>query len=211
MNNTQKRNPSRTRTAILAAARTEFANKGLDGARVDEIAQRSGLNKRMIYHYFGSKEELFSHVVEDTYLDIRTAEQALDLDNKPAREALEALIRFTWDYYLQNPVFITIVNSENLHQACHLKYMTSVIEANRLYISTVKNLLERGVREGVFRSAVDPVQLNITVAAIGYYYITNRHTGSILFERDLMSPEAQAERLEFNIDTILRLVSRGAL
>ena len=209
MNNTQKRNPSRTRTAILAAARTEFANKGLDGARVDEIAQRSGLNKRMIYHYFGSKENLFSHVVEDTYLDIRTAEQALDLDNKPVREALEALIRFTWDYYLQNPEFITIVNSENLHQARHLRHMTSVIEANRLYISTVKNLLERGVREGVFRSAVDPVQLNITVAAIGYYYITNRHTGSILFERDLMSPEAQAERLEFNIDTILRLVSRG--
>jgi hypothetical protein len=59
----------------------------------------------------------------------------------------------------------------------------------------------------VFRPGVDPIQLNITIAAIGYYYLTNRFTGSILFEKDMMAKQALDERLRFNIETILRLVA----
>lgn len=201
------RDAEATKTRILDAAKKEFARNGLGGARVDVIAEKARANKRMIYHYFESKEGLFQTVLEDAYMGIRTAEQKLNLDHLEPREALERLVRFTWDYYLKNPEFITLVNSENLHRAKHLKKSEVVKVYNRRFLSMVSGILDRGVATGVFRPGVDPVQLNITIAAIGYYYLTNRFTGSIVFERDLMAKEALAERLAFNIDTILRLVT----
>jgi AcrR family transcriptional regulator len=196
-----------TKRRLLAAAKSEFARKGLGGARVDVIAEKAKANKRMLYHYFGNKDDLFQMVLEQAYLDIRSAEQKLQLDDLEPRKALETLVRFTWNYYLKNPEFITLVNSENLHRAEHLKKSEAVKVVSRRFVSMVNGILERGVKTGVFRKGVDPVQLNITIAAIGYYYITNRFTGSIVFERDFMDPSALEERLKFNIDTIMRLVS----
>jgi hypothetical protein len=72
----------------------------------------------------------------------------------------------------------------------------------------VKSILDRGVAAGIFREGVDPVQLNITIAAIGYYYLTNRFTGAIVYERDLMARENLEARLAFNLDTILRLLKK---
>lgn len=202
----KKRDAEVTKARILAAAKTAFSKRGLGGARVDEIADLADANKRMIYHYFDSKEGLFKAVLEEAYADIRTAEQALDLEHAPARDALECLVRFTWQYYLDNPEFITLVNSENLHQARHLKQSELIESLSRRFVDMVGALLDRGVKEGVFRPGLDPVQLNITIAAIGYYYLTNRYTGSIVFKRDLMAAKALEERLAFNIDTVMRLV-----
>ena len=200
------RNAEATKKRILDAAKKEFAKNGLGGARVDEIAERAKANKRMIYHYFGNKEALFQTVLEAAYLDIRTAEQKLELENLAPRDALEKLVRFTWQYYLKNPEFITLVNSENLHKALHLKKSSVIAPLSEQFIGMVGGLIDRGVEDGSFRPGIDPVQLNITVAAIGYYYLTNRFTGSIVFQRDLMSEDALEERIAFNIDTILRLV-----
>jgi AcrR family transcriptional regulator len=201
------RDAEATKARILDAAKKEFAKNGLGGARVDVIAEKARANKRMIYHYFESKEGLFQTVLENAYVDIRTAELKLNLDHLEPREALERLVRFTWEYYQKNPEFITLVNSENLHRAKHLKKSEVIKVYSRKFVSMVTTILERGVSTGVFRQGIDPVQLNITIAAIGYYYLTNRFTGSIVFERDLMAKEALEERLRFNIDTILRLVS----
>lgn len=207
MKTTKKiRDADATQERILAAAKKEFAKSGLGGARVDEIADQAKANKRMIYHYFGNKEDLFRIVLEEAYTDIRTAEQALELEHLPARQALEKLIRFTWEYYLKNPEFITLVNSENLHKARHLKKSAKIEILFKRFVNMVGALLDRGVAEGVFRPGIDPVQLNITIAAIGYYYLTNRFTGSIVFQRDLMAPEALEQRLAFNIETIMRMV-----
>lgn len=200
------RDADATRARILAAAKAEFARLGLAGARVDEIALKASANKRMIYHYFGSKEELFQAVLEEAYLDIRRAEQDLDLDDLAPREALQTLLRFTWDYYLENPEFITLVNSANLHRGRHLENSEHIREASRRFVSMVRGILDRGVATGVFRPGIDPVQLNITIAAIGYYYLTNRFTGAILFERDFMTQKALDQRLAFNLDTVMRLV-----
>ena len=202
------RNADATKARILSAARHEFALGGLAGARVDRIALRAGTNKRMIYHYFGGKEHLFQTVIENAYLDIRRAEQELALDHLEPREALERLVRFTWAYYIENPDFISLVNSENLHRAVHLSKSTRVRAASRRFVDMVREILDRGVAAGVFRSGIDPVQLNITIAAVGYYYLTNRFTGAILFERDFMDEDALEERLRFNIDTVMRLVER---
>ena len=162
------RDAEAARARILAAAKSEFARLGLAGARVDVIAAKAEANKRMIYHYFGSKESLFTHVLEAAYLDIRTAEQQLDFDSLPPRAALERLVRFTWDYYLDNPEFITLINSENLHRGRHLARSAPVERAAQQFVDMVKRLLDRGVAEGVFRPGIDPIQLNITIAAIGY-------------------------------------------
>lgn len=198
------RDPEATQRRILKAATKEFADKGLSGARIDEVAKQSKSNKRMIYHYFSNKEGLFTRVIEETYLGIRRAEQALELGRLDPEEAIETLIRFTWNYYLENPEFLTLINSENLHHAKHLKASPVIREVHTNLIEVVRSILERGVKKGVFRSGVDPVQLNITIAAVGYYYLTNRFTSSIIFDRDLMTSEALKERLNFNIETILK-------
>jgi len=197
-----------TRKRIMAAATAEFGRKGLGGARVDEIARRSKSNQRMIYHYFGSKELLFTAVLEEAYSDIRAAEQKLNLDALRPTEAVATLVRFTWNYYLDHPEFLSLVNSANLHRARHIKGSAVVRKVTDNFITMVKAILDRGVAAGEFRAGVDPVQLNITIAAIGYYYLTNRYTGSIIFDRDLMAPEHLDERLAFNLETILRLVRK---
>lgn len=200
------RDAERTRGRILAAAKREFAAKGFDGSRVDVIAARAHTNKQMLYHYFGGKEALFTATLEQAWSDIREAEDELDLDSLDPITALKKHVEFTWNYYLKHPEFLTLVNSENLHKARHLKASERIGDLNRPFIARMRRLLARGVAEGVFRPGIDPVQLHITIAAIGYYYLTNRFTGSIVFERDLMAKDRLDERLAFNISTILRLV-----
>ncbi len=200
------RNPEKTRARILAAAKQEFAGNGLGGARVDLIASRARSNKRMLYHYFGNKEALFRITVEEAYANFRQAEEQLELAKFEPVEALRRLVTFIWTYFVENPEFITLVNSENLHQARHIKSSPRMKDINRKFVDRTRQLLKRGEALGDFRTGIDPVQFNITVAAIGYYYLTNRHTGSIVFERDLMSKKAVADRLAFNIETALRLV-----
>ena len=207
-NKTKKRGALATKRRILLSAKKAFAKKGLGGARIDNIADSAKANKRMIYHYFGNKTDLFLKVLEDAYTDIRYAEQQLELDSLPAKEALDKLVRFTWNYYLANPEFITLVNSENLHQARHLKQSKIIDDISQKFVLMVERLLKRGVAEGVFRTGIDPIQLNITIAAIGYYYLTNRYTGSIVYKKDLGTEEAYEERLEFNLTTIRRLVHK---
>jgi AcrR family transcriptional regulator len=202
----RQRDPEVTRARILEAAKAEFAKLGLAGARVEAIATRSKANKRMIYHYFGSKEELFVAVLEDAYADIRTAELKLNLDHLSPENAIVALVTHTWNYYLKNPEFMTLVNSENLHKARHLKKSERFRELHHDFISMLQRILDRGVEAGEFRSSVDARQLHITMAAIGYYYLTNRHTSGLIFDIDFMSKEALKARLEFNIETILRLL-----
>jgi AcrR family transcriptional regulator len=198
-----------TRKRILAAATVEFARKGLGGARVDEIALRSKSNKRMIYHYFGSKERLFTAVLEEAYSGIRSAERELHLDELDPETAITRLVEFTWGYYLDHPEFLTLVNSENLHRARHLKGSEVIRKTSSQFVNMVKAILDRGVAGGVFRQGIDPVQLNITIAAIGYYYLNNHYTGSIIFERDLMSKSNLTARLKFNLDTVLRLIKKN--
>lgn len=205
---TPARDSDATKARIIAAARKEFAELGFGGARVDEIAAKANANKRMIYHYYGSKEALFQIVIETEYERIRSAERTLELDHLPADKALRELVRFTWNYYLDNPEFLTLVNSENLHKARHLRKSQTVTQTGEELVSMVEKLLRRGQQEGVFRDGIDPVQLNITIAALGYYYLTNRHTGSILFGMDFMDQSALDARVEFNVETIDRLVCK---
>ncbi len=193
---TSRRDPERNQERILRAATEEFSRYGLGGARVDRIAARAGANKRMLYYYFGNKEDLFLSVLESRYAHIRRAEQGLRLGALDPAEGIRRLIAFTWNYYLKHPEFLTLLNSENLHRARHLKNSRQIAALHSPLVAMLRDLLERGVREGEFRRGVDPVQLYISIAALGYFYLGNRYTLSTIFERDLLTARSKAERLK---------------
>jgi len=202
------RDPGRTRGRILEAATAEFARYGLGGARVDRIAARAGANKRMLYYYFRDKENLFLAALEERYAHIRNAERALDLEHLEPRTALRRLVEFTWSYYLAHPEFLTFLNSENLHKGRHVRKSRRVREMHSPLIESLRGILRRGVRQGVFRPNVDPVQLYISIAGEGYFYLSNRFTLSRIFGRDLMVPKALRERLRHMTRMILNALRR---
>ena len=197
------RDAERTQQAILRAAMQEFSDAGLGGARMERIAERVGVNKRLIYYYFGSKEALFLRALETTYADIREAERALRLESLEPPEAVRRLVAFTWQHYLKHPEFLTLLNTENLHRAQHLKQSSLIREMNSPLMQLLGDVLERGRRDGVFRGGVDPVQLYVSIAGLAYFYLSNNPTLSTIFGRDLMSPKALDERLSHITDVVM--------
>jgi AcrR family transcriptional regulator len=192
-----------TRARILAAARQEFARVGLGGARVDGIAALAGANKRMLYYYFGSKDELFRAVLEATYEHIRESEKALHLDAVDPAEAIRRLVAFTWNYYLEHPEFLSLLNSENLHRAEHLKRSTRVRRMHSPFVAMIREILDRGREAGVFRDGVDAVQLYISIAGLSYFYLANNYTLSAIFGRDLKARKARDARLAHMTEFVL--------
>lgn len=204
------RDAAATRERILKAAKLEFAKNGLAGARVDAIADRAKINKRMLYVYFGNKEDLFLAVLEDAYADIRDAERRLRLEHLEPVEALTTLVRFTWFYYLKHPEFLRLINSENLHRARHLKRSARIKEMHSPFVKMIGDLLDRGAEAGFFRRGIDPNQLYISIAALGYYYLTNRFTLSVIYGRNLGAAPALDERLAVIEDMVLRTVLKSS-
>jgi AcrR family transcriptional regulator len=207
-NRNNRRDPERNQGRILKAATDEFARFGLGGARVDRIAARAGANKRMLYYYYGNKEELFLAVLEAAYAQIRNAEQKLHLGDLDPEEAIRRLVEFTWDYYLAHPEFLTLLNSENLHRARHLRRSKHVAALHSSFVATIKEVLKRGARAGRFRNGIDPVQLYISIAALGYFYLSNRYTLSTIFRRPLLAPKHRAERLRHMSALVLGYLRR---
>ena len=200
------RDADRSQNTILAAARDEFAEHGLGGARMDRIAERAGLNKRLIYYYFEDKDRLFQAVLEQAYLHIRQEERKLNLLGLKPAEALRRLVEFTWNYYLSHPEFLSLLKSENLQAARHLQDSERARELNSPLIATLGEILERGRKEGIFRGGVDPLQLYVSIAGLSYFYLSNHHTLSAIFGRDLMTVRAKNERLTHMCDVILGYV-----
>jgi AcrR family transcriptional regulator len=205
----RQRDADRSQSTILAAARDEFAEHGLGGARMDRIAERAGLNKRLIYYYFEDKDKLFQAVLEQAYVLIREEEQKLNLLGLKPVDAIRRLVEFTWDYYLAHPEFLSLLNSENLQSARHLQDSERAREMNSPLIATLGEILERGRKEGSFRGGVDPLQLYVSIAGLSYFYLSNHHTLSAIFGRDLMTVRARNERLTHMCDVILGYVLRN--
>lgn len=197
------RDPEKSRANILQAARIEFARCGLGGARVDQIAKIAGINKRMLYYYFGNKDGLFCAVLEANYAHKRDSEKALALEQEEPVEAIRKLIALTWGYYLKHPEFLTLLNSANLHQAKHLKKSKEVRKMHTPFVSMIKSVLDKGVSQEVFKKDVDPAQLYISIAGLAYFYLSNQYTLSAIFGRNLLAPTARKERLEHMTDVVL--------
>ncbi|HEX7388050.1 MAG TPA: TetR/AcrR family transcriptional regulator [Castellaniella sp.] len=203
----RQRDAGRSQAAILVAARDEFAEMGLDGARMEGIATRAAVNKRLIYYYFRDKDQLFQAVLEKAYQHIRNAEQKLNLLNLPPPEAVRKLVEFTWNYCMKHPEFQSLLTSANLHKARHLR-QSRARELNSPVIDTLGRILEQGRSEGLFRGGIDPTQLYISIAALTFFYRSNNDTLSAIFGRHLLSPKAKQERLAHMCDLILGYVMR---
>jgi AcrR family transcriptional regulator len=202
----RQRDADRSKNSILRASRDEFAEYGFGGARMDRIAQRSELNKRLIYYYYGDKEKLFQAVLEQAYLDIRLQEQQLALLTLSPADAIRRLVEFTWNYYLEHPEFLTLLNSANLHHARHIQESERVRSVNSPLIDTLAVVLERGRKDGSLRGGVDPLQLYVSIAGLAYFYLSNNHTLSAVFGRNLMTRKSLNERLSHMCDVILGYV-----
>jgi AcrR family transcriptional regulator len=205
----RQRDADRSQSTILAAARDEFADHGLGGARMERIAERAGVNKRLIYYYFEDKDRLFQAVLEQAYRQIREQERQLNLLALKPADAVRRLVEFTWDYYLAHPEFLSLLNSENLQGARHLENSRRAREMNSPLIATLGEILERGRKEGSFRGGIDPLQLYVSIAGLAYFYLSNHHTLSAIFGRDLMTAKARNERLTHMCDVILGYVLRN--
>ena len=191
------------RLRILEAAKQEFATHGLAGARVDRIAAEAGANKRMLYYHVGNKEDLYLTVLEGAYEKIRAEERTLYLEHLDPPEAIRTLIAFTWNYFLRNPEFLALLNSENLARAKHLKRSTKVKSMHSPFVEMIRTVVQRGVASGDFQASVDPVQLYISIAALTFFYLSNSATLGTIFGRDLLSREAKDERLEHMVALVL--------
>jgi AcrR family transcriptional regulator len=203
----RRRDAERTKAEILAAAIREFSERGLNGARVDNIAARTRTNKRMIYYYFGSKARLYIAVLEDAYRRIREAEKQLRLDDLPPAEAIRTLVEFTFDYHWRNPQLAKLVVIENIHKGKNLSRSETISSFNLSIIDAIAKVLRRGAEEGVLRRHIDPVELHMTVSALSLFHVTNRYTFGTVFRRDMVSDEAVTQRRKEIVDIISRYVS----
>ncbi len=214
MATTQKNKPPRalqaraveTREAILKAATGVFAKHGFIGGRVEQISRLAKTHDRMIYYYFGSKEKLFIEVLETTYQRLNDAEAALKIDLADPLEALRTVVRFNWRYFLEHPEFITLLNSENLHQGRHVKKSTKVAQLSSPAVNVLAKILKAGTQQGLFRKDVTARELYLTIAALGYFYLSNRHTLSAFLNTELLKKSAIARWRESMVDTVTRKV-----
>jgi TetR/AcrR family transcriptional regulator len=192
-----------SRELLLKAARREFARKGLEGARVDEIARRAGVNKQLVYHHFNNKDDLYRAVLETVYREIRQQERQLDLTSLDPVEAMRRLIGFSFDYLSKNRDFVALLTDENLHKAKHLRQIEDLPQLHSPLIVLIDETLRRGQKAGLFRAGVDPLQLYISIAGLGFFYFSNISTLSTIFARKFERTEEVALRREHVADLIM--------
>lgn len=198
----QRRDPAATCLSLLKAAVSEFSAFGYEGGRVDRIARQAGVNKQLVYHYFGSKEDLYRAALEEVYREIREREQALHLSDLDPERAMQALVGFSFDYLADHPEFVALINDENRMDARHLKASEKVTEMHSPIVHLVEETLARGVNAGVFNDRFGPVNLYLSIAALSFFYFANRSTLSVIFDRDMGAPAQAARRRQHVIDLI---------
>ena len=200
--------PDSTRRNLLTAARAAFAEGGLEGARVDDIARRAGANKQLVYHYFGNKDGLYAAVLEEVYQEIRDREAALSLDAHPPLEAMRKLVEFSFDYLMNSPDFVRILSDENAHDGRHLQGSQAVEDMNRPIINLIRKTLDRGVQQGDFKPGLDPLHVYLSIAGMSFFFFANTHTLSRAFGKRLGTPAGAAERRAQIVDFTLSALRR---
>ena len=201
--------PQATQRNIIEVATREFAQNGLSGARVDEIAAKTACSTRMIYYYFGDKEGLYLKVLEEAYRRVRSVESGLDLDHLAPRQALRALVEFTFEHHHSNDDFIRLVMIENIHHGEYLERSSVIQELNAAAIDVLDRLYRRGLDSGLFRPGLTALDLHWQISALCFFNVSNRATFSRIFRYDLESTAALAQLKERVCDTILRYVLKA--
>lgn len=201
------RDAERTRADILAVATREFADRGYAGARVNEIAAKTSTTKRMIYYYFGGKEQLYIAVLEAAYLRIRAVEQQLDVEHLHPVEALRELAGITFDHHEAHPDFVRLVSIENIHRAAHIARSTVLIGLATPALDVLDAILQRGRAARLFRDDVDALDVHQVISAYCIFRIANRHTFGAIFGRDLLDARRREHQRRLVGDLVVDLLT----
>lgn len=210
MRGKRPRDSALTKEAILQAATFEFCRNGIGGARVEAIAKRAKANMRLLYAYFGDKNGLYLAVLEHVYTEIRAAEQQLNLDDLEPVAAMRELINFTFNFFQGHQNYIALINNENLQRGRNLRKSRKIADLTLPLVASIEDILQRGLKAGQFRSDVDPVQLYVTITAMSYFHVSNRHTLSAMFDKDLGDPRWLELRRQHAQDMILTWLTAEA-
>jgi AcrR family transcriptional regulator len=205
---TRQQDAEETRNNILEVAAREFADKGLAGARIDEIAEKTASSKRMIYYYFGGKDELYRAVLERSYGQIRAREDDANFETLPADRALIAQIEHTFDYHVEHPEFVRLVMNENIHHGAHIGHVEGLKERNKSVIASLKAIIDKGAADGIFRIGIDPVDLHMSISALCFYNVSNRYTFASNFGVDMSSAKSLKKRRTQITEIVLAWVRR---
>lgn len=200
----RRRDPEGTRRKLLVAARREFARNGLAGTRVDEIAAQAGVNKQLVYHYFGDKNAIYSAVLQWIYDEIIEHGRSFSIEGLGPDQALRKLVQSSFDYLELHPDFATILNDENRNAAAHGRNLTHFVDIRRRLLRIISRTLSQGVREGVFRKGVNPEQLYISITALSYFYFSGMPTLSAILDRDLKNKSALRARRKHVVDFVMQ-------
>ncbi|GAB2655275.1 TetR/AcrR family transcriptional regulator [Saccharopolyspora gloriosae] len=185
----RQRDAERTRAELLDVALAEFADKGYAGARVDEIAARTSTTKRMIYYYFGGKEQLYIAALERAYAAIRGIEQRLDVAHLDPVQAIRRVAESTFDHHESHPAFIRLVSIENIDHGRHLAKSAELPGLGTPALEVLTGILERGREAGLFRADVDALDVHMAISSFCFFRTANRHTFQAIFDRDMLAPD----------------------
>ena len=181
----RQRDAVRTRAELLDVATSVFADAGYSGARIDEIARRTRTTKRMIYYYFGGKEQLYLAVLESVYRGIRDKEQTLHVEEMDPADSLRRLSELTYDHHLANDEFIRLVAIENIHRGRYIRQIDSLRDLSKPAVGVLDTILSRGRAEGRFRDDVDALDVHLLISSYCVFQVANKYTFGYLFDRDL--------------------------
>jgi AcrR family transcriptional regulator len=198
-----------TRERILRAAIAEFSQRGYGGARIQAICRKSRANPRMIYHYFGGKDQLYVAVLEHVLGELRAEELKLDVEHVNPVEGMMQLFEFTYDHFGQHPELIHILSGENLLRARFLKKSSRTPVVASPLIAMIGELLKRGERAKVFRRGVDPLQLYVAIVGFAYFHRSNAHTLSVIFKSDILQDAWQDEHKRYAKEMMFGFLKRG--
>ena len=203
----RRRDAGRTRAEILAVASAEFADRGYAGARVDEIAARTRTTKRMIYYYFGGKEQLYVAALEAAYARIRAAEQRIDVAHLDPVAAIRRVAEVTFDHHEADPDFIRLVSIENIHRGEHVRRLPGLVDLNTPAVSLLAGILERGREQGLFRAGVDELDVHLAISSFCFFRVANQHTFGAIFGRDLVDPARRGHYRDMLADMVVAFLT----
>src|ERR1700761_5679566 len=206
----RRRDAERTKSELLAVATEEFARRGFSGARVDEIAARTRTTKRMIYYYYGGKEQLYTAVLEKAYGEIRAAEQAVDVANMDPVAAIRRLAELTFDHHEAHPSFVRLVSIENTHDAVHIARSPTLSNLAAPALDVIGQILDAGRQSGAFTAQVDPLDVHMLISSFCIFRIANRHTFGALFGRDLVDPALREHYRTMLGDLVVAYLTSGS-
>ena len=204
----RKNDPEGLKKRILAGALTTFAEFGMQGARLEQIAENAQTTKRMVVYHFGNKEKLYIEVLEQVYQAIRQHETVLNLAAMEPELAMSKLVEASFDYHVSHPDFMRLVCTENLLRGRYISQSPRIKALNRSALDVLDDILARGQQQGVFIREVETIDVHRLISSICVHHVSNRYTFNALFSPDNSEEESVRRNRQLAVTATLRYIRK---